>query len=92
MEIAPDGRIFICEQNGVLRVVNNGKLLREPVLTLPVEHYWERGLIGVTVAPDFPATPELYVVYVSDKPYTHHRVSRFRMQGDVADQASETIL
>ena len=28
MTLAPDGRIFVCEQGGALRVVKNGALLR----------------------------------------------------------------
>jgi glucose/arabinose dehydrogenase len=67
-------------------------LLPEPFVTIPVEHNWERGLIGVTVSQDFPSDPYVYVVYVTDKPYTHHRVSRFRADGDVAVPGSEEIL
>ena len=92
LEVASDGRIFICEQHGALRVVKNGQLLDEPVLSIPVEHNWERGLIGVTTPPDFPNDPFIYVVYVTDKPYTHHRVSRFRVDGDKAAMESEQIL
>lgn len=92
MEIAPDGRVFICEQGGTLRVVKDGKLLEQPFVTIPVEMNWERGLIGVTVAPDFPNHPYVYVVYVTDKPFTHHRISRFRAYGDVAVAGSEEIL
>lgn len=92
LEAAPDGRVFICEQGGTLRVVKDGVLLRQPFVRLPVEMNWERGLIGVTVAPDFPRDPHVYVVYVTDKPYPHHRVSRFRAEGDVAVPGSEQIL
>lgn len=92
LDIANDGKIFVCEQDGHLRVIENGKLLSEPVLSLDVEHNWERGLIGVAVAPNFLSDPHIYVVYVSDKPYTHHRVSRFRVEGNRADPASEKIL
>src|SRR5262249_24627794 len=59
--IAPDGRIFACEQRGALRVVRDGRLLPEPFVKLPVTSTWERGLIGVTVAPDFPRTPHVFV-------------------------------
>ncbi|MCS7470064.1 PQQ-dependent sugar dehydrogenase [Stieleria sp. ICT_E10.1] len=92
MEVLDDGRVLVCEQDGHLRVVKHGKLLEQPMLTLDVEHHWERGLIGVTVHPDFPATNWLYVCYVVNKPFTHHRVSRFRVRGDVADPSSEEIL
>ncbi len=92
LEVAPDGRIFVCEQPGRLRVIRDGKLLAEPFVTLPVEAAWERGLIGVTVDPDFPKKPHVYVCYVAARPYPHHVVSRFTARGDVAQPGSETIL
>jgi len=60
-EIAGDGRIFLSEQTGSLRVVKKGKLLAEPFMSLTVDATWERGLLGVTVAPDFPMTPHVFV-------------------------------
>jgi putative heme-binding domain-containing protein len=92
MEVLEDGRILICEQDGRLRVVKGGKLLETPMLSLDVEHNWERGLIGVTVHPDFPTTNWLYVCYVMKEPFTHHRISRFRVRGDVAIGSSEQVL
>jgi putative heme-binding domain-containing protein len=92
LEVARDGRIFVCEQTGALRIVKQGKLLAQPFVRLPVDATWERGLIGVTVAPDFPGTPHIFVCYVAAKPYPHHVVSRFTAAGDVAETASEHIL
>jgi putative heme-binding domain-containing protein len=92
MEVAPDGRIFVCEQTGALRVIKDGKLLPEPFVKLPVDATWERGLIGVTIAPDFPKNPSVFVCYVAAKPYPHHVVSRFTAQGDRAKPGSEFLL
>ena len=92
MEAATDGRVFICEQTGRLRVLKEGKLLEEPFIVLPVDSTWERGLIGVTVDPGFPDVPYVYVCYVANEPYPHHVVSRFNAAGDVAAQASEQVL
>jgi putative heme-binding domain-containing protein len=92
LEIAPDGRIFVCEQTGALRVIKNGKLLARPFVKLPVDATWERGLIGVTVAPDFPRTPHVFVCHVAAKPYPHHVIIRFTAAGDVAEPGSEKIL
>lgn len=91
---ARDGRIFIAEQTGLLRVWKDGALLATPSLDLSqrVDTYWERGLIGVTFHPDFPHTPYLFVLYVAHAPYPHHVLSRFRMEGDAADPASERVL
>ena len=91
-EVAPDGRIFVCEQTGTLRVVKQDKLLAEPFVKLPVDATWERGLIGVTVMPDFPKSPYVFVCYVAAKPFPHHVVSRFTARGDVAEPGSERIL
>jgi len=57
-----------------------------------VDATWERGLIGVTVAPDFPKTPHVFVCYIAAKPYPHHVVSRFTAARDVAERGSERIL
>lgn len=91
-EIAPDGRIFVSEQTGALRVIKNGKLLPEPFVELPVTAKWERGLLGVTVARDFPKTPYVYVCYVAAKPFPHHVISRFTASEEVAVPGSEKIL
>ena len=62
-------------------------------MKLPVDsELGARGLIGVTVAPDFPMTPHVFVCYVAAKPYPHHVVSRFTAAGDVAEPKSEKVL
>jgi len=92
LEVASDGRIFVCEQTGALRVIKHGRLLPEPFVKLPVDATWERGLIGVTVAADFPKTPHVFVCYVAARPWPHHVVSRFTARGDVAEPGSEKVL
>ena len=37
MAFAPDGRIFVCQQGGQLRVIDNGVLLATPFVTLTVD-------------------------------------------------------
>src|SRR5262245_44810667 len=53
MAIAPDGRVFVCQQNGILRVIKNDTLLVTPFLTVTTEAVGERGLLGVTFDPNF---------------------------------------
>lgn len=53
MEVAPDGRIFVCEQTGALRVVKGDALLPDPLLRVDVDSQWERGLLGVALDPEF---------------------------------------
>lgn len=92
LEVLPDGRVLVCEQPGRVRVIENGKLLKEPFVSLPVDAYWERGVIGVTHDPDFPTKPYIYICWVAKKLYPHHRVSRFRMKGNTAVAESEKVL
>jgi uncharacterized repeat protein (TIGR03806 family) len=92
MAVAPDGRIFICEQTGALRVVRNDALLPDPAVTVEVDSAWERGLLGVALDPDFTAHQRLFLLHVSPKPFPHHRVSRFTLRGDSAVSGSEVVL
>src|ERR1700750_3401346 len=43
MAFAPDGRLFVCEQSGRLRVIKNGVLLAKDFVTLAVTSNSERG-------------------------------------------------
>src|ERR1700719_3578160 len=43
MAFAPDGRLFVCQQNGQLRVIKNGALLPTPFVSLTVDSSGERG-------------------------------------------------
>lgn len=94
MEIAPDGRIFVAQQGGALRVIKNGALLATPFLTLSVNASGERGLLGVAFDPNFASNRFVYVYYTTSGSPIHNRVSRFTASlanPDVA-QAGETIL
>jgi uncharacterized repeat protein (TIGR03806 family) len=92
MTVAPDGRVFVCEQTGALRVVKDDALQPAPFASFPVNSYWERGLLGVALDPDFPKNGYVYVCYVAARPYPHHRISRLTAKGDVAAPGSEVIL
>src|SRR5207247_364130 len=79
MEIAPDGRIFVLEQTGNIRVVYaNGGVQPAPFLTLNVDSSGERGLLGIAFDPAFTVNQYFYVYYtVSTSGIAHNRVSRF---------------
>jgi glucose/arabinose dehydrogenase len=62
MAFAPDGRIFVTERPGRIRVIENGRLAPSPWATLPVEATGEAGLMGLALAPDFATSRELFVV------------------------------
>lgn len=89
---APDGRIFVAEQAGALRVIKNGNLLPTPFVQLSVDPSGERGLIGFVFDPNFNSNHYVYVYYTVPGTPAHNRVSRLTANGDVALANSETIL
>ncbi len=68
--LAPDGRIFVAEKAGRVRVIKDGQLLETPFIDLSgeVNDAADRGLMGIAVHPKWPASPYIYVAYVYDPP------------------------
>jgi glucose/arabinose dehydrogenase len=76
MAFAPDGRLFFNElRNGQVRIIQNGALVSQPFVTLPVETSGERGLLGLALDPQFAANHFVYVL--QSDPAGKHRVLRF---------------
>lgn len=92
MAVAPDGRIFVTQQSGALRVIRDGVLLNQPFVTLSTNTLGERGLLGVALDPNFATMPYVYLYYTSPTaPPRVNRVVRFTASAsnpDVADAGS----
>jgi glucose/arabinose dehydrogenase len=71
LQFAPDGRIFVGQKNGVIKVFQS-LTDTNPVtfadLSGEVDDYWDRGLLGLALPPNFPASPYVYVLYTYDAP------------------------
>jgi glucose/arabinose dehydrogenase len=61
IDFAPDGRIFVTERPGRIRVIENGKLNPEAWAKLDVVHQGDAGLRGLALAPDFATTRQVFV-------------------------------
>jgi cysteine-rich repeat protein len=92
MKIAPDGRVFVLEQNGRVRVVKNDVLLSTPFTTFTVDNVGERGLSGIAFDPDFATNGYIYFYYTATTPTTHNRLVRVTANGDVMAPGSEVVL
>ena len=92
MAFAPDGRLFVCSQDGDLRVIKDGVLLPTPFVNLNVDSHGERGLLGVAFDPDFATNQFVYVYYTvpGTRPTTGSAGSP--PNGDVAVAGSEQII
>ena len=76
----PDGRIFVTERPGRLRVIENGRLRAEPVATVPaVVEQGEGGLLGLALPPDFATSGNLYLYHTYRDGGTKNRVVRYML-------------
>ena len=69
IEFAPDGRVFVAEKRGVIKVFDNLADQTPTVfadLNANVYNFWDRGLLGLALDPNFPASPYVYVLYTYD--------------------------
>lgn len=101
MTFAPDGRLFLCEKQGLLRVIDANALLPKPLLDITgqVDSWNERGLMSVCFDPDFVGNGWIYVYYTHDRNpedkshgSSNNRVSRFTVKGNAADAKSERVI
>ncbi|WP_020525108.1 PQQ-dependent sugar dehydrogenase [Catelliglobosispora koreensis] len=71
IEFAADGRVFVAEKGGVIKVFDN---IADPTATVfanlsaNTHNVWDRGMLGLALAPNFPADPWVYVLYAYDAP------------------------
>ncbi|MFL5753502.1 MAG: PQQ-dependent sugar dehydrogenase, partial [Bacteroidia bacterium] len=89
MAFAPDGRIFVTEKAGKVKIIKNGAVLPTPFLTVNVDQLNERGLSSIGIDPDFNNNHYVYVYYTVPGSTVHNRLSRFTANGDVAVAGSE---
>ncbi|MFB4319860.1 PQQ-dependent sugar dehydrogenase [Actinomadura sp. 21ATH] len=69
VEFAADGRVFVAEKSGIIKVFDSLGDTTPAVyadLRANVHNYWDRGLLGLALHPDFPADPRVYVLYTYD--------------------------
>ena len=91
MAIAPDVRVYVCEQGGRLRVVKQGRLLARPFVTVPTRAFEEEGLLGVAFDPAFVRTHRVYVLYTALTPARHNVIACYRAAGDSAGDTGTIV-
>ncbi len=69
VRFAADGRVFVAEKSGLIKVFDS---VLDPTPTIfadlqtKVHNFWDRGLLGMALHPNFPITPYVYVLYAHD--------------------------
>ncbi|MBW7906305.1 MAG: PQQ-dependent sugar dehydrogenase [Phycisphaerae bacterium] len=75
LAVAPDGRLFITEKAGTIRIVEDGVLRPEPFAVLTVHTDSENGLLGIAIDPNFARNGYVYA-FASVSP-VEQRIFRF---------------
>ena len=67
---ASDGRMFIAQKDGRVRILQDGALLSRDFINISdqVNDYADRGLLSLTLHPKFPAEPYVYLLFTYDPP------------------------
>jgi glucose/arabinose dehydrogenase len=96
MEFAPDGRLFITEDAGRVRIAKpDGTLSTFLNISTKVDSKGERGLLALTFDPGFATNHYLYLHYTRKATSTtppHNRVVRVTASGDKAVSGSEKLI
>jgi len=92
-----DPRLFVVSKHGVISIVKDGKVLRDPFLDIddrvasaPGDN--ERGLLGLAFHPDYARNGRFFVFYTREAENPPDRLAEFHVTGgnpDIADPESE---
>ncbi len=88
LELASDGRIFFNEIGGKLRILKPATREVVEAGAIPVWNQQEGGFLGFALDPKFADNGFIYCLY-SPNDFDGQRLSRFKMNGDTLDLASE---
>jgi glucose/arabinose dehydrogenase len=79
----PHGRALVTERPGRIRLIKDGRLVKEPYAMLDVHHEGEGGLMGLALHPQFSQKPYLYAMYTYQRDgRIYNRVVRLEDRGD----------
>lgn len=83
LRFLPDGRAMFTERVGRVRIIEGGKLLDEPALTLDVASRIKMGMLGLAVSPDFEKDGLVFIAWNREhQPGRYElRIDRYRLDG-----------
>lgn len=88
LAIAPDGKIFLIELSGTIKLIDPLSKEVKNIGKLEVTTAQENGLIGLALDPQFEKTPWVYLQY-SPPEFSGQQISRFLFRNGTMDLTSE---
>src|SRR5215210_1530891 len=71
LQFSNDGRVFVAEKSGLIKELDSLSDTTPTTfadLSTNVHNFWDRGLLGMALDPNFPTKPYVYVLYTYDAP------------------------
>ena len=70
VQFAANGQIFVAQKGGQIYSFNSsgGSKTLFADLSTSVQDFWDRGLLGLALPPNYPTDPSVYVLYTFDAP------------------------
>ena len=101
-DVAPDGKVYIVERKGALKVYNPATKSTAVVAEIPVNTKYtnaagvqreaEEGLVGITLDPDFATNRLIYMLY-AEPAIMKHVLARWEVQDDqLVDESKKVLL
>lgn len=91
MAFAPDGRIFVTEKSGAVRILEHGILVETPFYQVETEIPNERGLHSIVLDPNFDENQYVYLFHTIKDARRNH-VIRVTAAGNAVVPGSEIEL
>jgi glucose/arabinose dehydrogenase len=91
LDEAEDGRIFVAERTGKIRIIENGILLEEPFYEVETETPGERGVTGLILHPEFDQNGYVYI-YHTIVDSNRNRLIRVQASGNTASPETEEVI
>jgi Glucose / Sorbosone dehydrogenase len=69
VQFSKDGRVFVAEKSGLIKVFDDLSDTTPTTfadLSTNVHNFWDRGMLGMVLDPNFPTKPYIYVLYTHD--------------------------
>ena len=69
VQFSKDGRVFVAEKSGLIKVFENLSDTTPTTfadLRTKVHNFWDRGMLGMVLDPNYPTNPYVYVLYTHD--------------------------
>ncbi len=83
LNFTPDGRLWILELGGKIKIYKNNNLLPQEFASVPAYVNSDRGALGIVSDPNWNTFPYIYVYFI-DVTDGFHKIWRFTANGDIA--------